>query len=206
VICLEAKGLKNNLVSSEKASSQIIDEVDKLTNLVQDLDWLAETDSGVFMIHPEPYSIEKIIINEIERWRLKAESTGISLVLTPIPPGLPDLYIDVLKISQVVGNLIENGLKYIPEGRSIFVGCKKEDDFIVLSICDNGPGINPEDLPFLFDRFYRAEKSWDLSKRGRGLGLSIVKQIVELHHGSVRVESSPGLGSQFYISLPISFI
>jgi len=203
VIRLEARGLQDQMVSSDEASMRIIGEIDKLGNLVQDLDWLAETDSGEFQISPEPCSVGTLVTEEMERWAFKAEMAGVSLFLLPLPACLPLLNIDATRMSQAVGNLIGNGLKFTSPGGFLELRCSKNDDSVNISVRDNGSGIAPENLPFLFERFYRVESSRERSSGGRGLGLSIVKQIVELHHGGIQVDSTPGQGSCFTISLPL---
>jgi two-component system, OmpR family, sensor histidine kinase BaeS len=202
VIRLEAKGLNNKLVSPEKASGQIIKEVDKLNNLLNDLDWLVESASGEIKLDLETCSPGLLIQSEVERWQLKAEMENISLELSVLPPGLPEMTIDAVRMSQVLGNLIENGLKYSPAGSRLTVECHEENNEVVFSVCDNGPGIAAEDIPLIFERLYRGEKSGEMIKEGRGLGLSIVKQIVEMHQGRVRVESIDRKGSCFFIYLP----
>ncbi|MDA3956277.1 HAMP domain-containing sensor histidine kinase [Oceanispirochaeta sp.] len=202
VIKLEAMGLNDSIVSSKKASNQIIDEVDTLSNLVHDLDWLAETDSGEYKLDLETYSIERLIKTEVERWQLKAELVNTTLEFKESPSPLPDLTIDVVRMSQVLGNLIENGIKYTPPGTRLTVECRREEDRVVIAIQENGPGIASEELPFIFERFYRVDQSRVRNKVGRGLGLSIVKQIVELHQGRVWAESSEGKGCCFFVSLP----
>lgn len=201
VIRLEAKGLYSKLVSAEKASVQIIEEVDKLGNIVNDLDWLVESDSGEIKLNRKPCAIGQLIQDEVERWQLQAEMENINLELSEIPPGLPELTIDIVRMSQVLGNLIENGLKYSPAGSRLTVECHEEKNAVVISVCDNGRGISSEDLPFIFERLYRGKKSGEINKEGRGLGLSIVKNIVERHQGRVRVESTESKGSCFFISL-----
>jgi len=203
VIRLEARGLKDHLVPLESASQRIIGEIDKLDNLVQDLDWLAETDSGEFQINPEICSPGRLVTDEVERWKFKAEIAGVSLSLLPMAPDIPDMNLDAGRIGQAIGNLISNGLKYTESGGFLEVGCFCESGSVHISVKDNGAGIAPENIPFLFERFYRVESSRERSSGGRGLGLSIVKQIVELHKGEVSVDSSPGQGSCFTISLPL---
>ena len=203
VIRLEAEGLKNSIITSEKASAHVIDEVDKLSNLIEDLDWLAETDAGKFHLKREPCAWGDLIRNEVERWQLKAEMAKISLELSDLPPDLPVLNIDVLRISQVLGNLIDNGLKYSSEYGRVKVECRVEEERVRTSVSDNGSGISAQDLPFVFERFYRVNQSSRAEKAGRGLGLSIVKQIVELHQGVIQVESTEGEGSLFSFSLPL---
>ncbi|MBI9096888.1 MAG: HAMP domain-containing histidine kinase, partial [Spirochaetaceae bacterium] len=202
VIRLEAKGLQDEIITSDEASARIIDEVDTLSNLIHDLDWLAETDSGEFKLKKDYYPIGKIIQTEVDRWQLNAQIAELRLELTPLPRDLPILYIDAMRISQVLGNLLENGLKYSKAHGSVTVSCEVENQKVVISIADTGPGIPAVDLPYVFERFYRVDQSRVRSKGGRGLGLSIVKQIVEMHNGCVWAESRKGEGSCFYFSLP----
>jgi two-component system, OmpR family, sensor histidine kinase BaeS len=202
VIRLEAKGLLDEIVTSKEAASQIIKEIDTLSNLVHDLDWLAETDSGQFKLKLEQYSIKELIAAEVSRWQFKAGVSEVTLELLQPSQELPLIDVDILKISQSVGNIIENGIKYTHPKGLITVRTYLKDSYIVISVADNGPGIAAEDLSFLFERFYRADQARLSINGGRGLGLSIAKQIVELHGGEVNVESEEGKGSSFYILLP----
>lgn len=203
VIRLEAKGLLDNLISPSAASRHIMKEVDKLSHMIHDLDWLAETDSGEFQLKKEKHSIGKIIQSEVERWRLQTQIKEISLTYETSHPETPVVDIDVLRINQVLGNLLENSFKYTPKGGGITVSCTEGMNEIIIAVEDTGPGIGESDLPFIFERFYRTEDSRENSGESPGLGLSIVKQIVELHGGRVGVESHPGIGSRFYFTLPV---
>ena len=116
---------------------------------------------------------------------------------------MPELLIDPLKISQVLGNLLDNALKYTPKGTHIVVTAKRQGAEIEVGVRDNGPGIPAEDLSHLFERFYRVDKGRSREKGGTGLGLSIVKHIVQLHGGRVRVESTLGQGTAFFFNLPV---
>jgi len=210
VIRLEAKGSRDGLKPPAEAADQIIEEVDRLGNLVHDLNWLAETDSGALRFNMEPHSLGALLTAEVERWQLQAQVAGIELVLLPLPPDLPTMQLDAVRMGQVLGNLIENALQHTLAGGRVTVRCQVADgwvemactEFIEVSVCDTGSGIAAEDLPFVFERFYRADLS---RQRGKGgLGLSIVKQIVEAHQGQVWAESDLGKGSCFYFRLPLT--
>jgi signal transduction histidine kinase len=203
IIRLEAKGLSDGITTSDEAVEHIIEEVDTLSNLIHDLDWLAETDSGQFKLKLGIYSLYDTVKAEIERWRLKAYSSDIKLTIHSFPSGLPLVQMDVLRISQVLGNLLENSFKYTPPGGIINLSCRVENEEALISIRDSGPGIASDELPYIFERFVRIEKSRERSKGGRGLGLSIVKQIVELHKGRVWVESEINHGTCFHFTLPL---
>jgi two-component system phosphate regulon sensor histidine kinase PhoR len=126
---------------------------------------------------------------------------GITLSLE-IKGDIPPLKVDVNYIDQVISNLIDNAIKYTPSGGKIDVIVEDLGKDIRVSVKDTGIGIPKEDLPRIFERFYRGDKSRSLSLGGVGLGLSIVKHIVEAHGGRVGVESEIGKGSTFYFTLP----
>jgi len=120
-----------------------------------------------------------------------------------VDPAIGELLIDPLKMTQVFENLIENALKYTPPGSRIEVSARRREHDVEAWVRDNGPGIPAEDLPHIFERFYRVEKGRSREKGGTGLGLSIVKHIVQLHGGRVWVESAPGQGTAFFLSIPL---
>ena len=204
LIRLEARGIIDNLKPGRIAAQQIIEDVDRLNNLINDLNWLAETDSGVFQLKIEECSYKELLENETGHWRMKAEKSRINLKLEEIPKDIPKLKIDKSRISQVLGNLIENSIKNTPSGGSITIKCCTGNNHIITSVCDTGGGINEKDLPFIFERFYRTDTSRRQSTGGRGLGLSIAKRIMELHCGTIRAENNKGKGSCFYIRLPLT--
>ena len=114
-----------------------------------------------------------------------------------------EMFADPGKLAQVCYNIIENAIKYTPDGGKIAVSLHREGRDAVLEIADTGVGIPQEDLPHVFDRFYRVDKARSRETGGTGLGLSIVKQIVRLHAGSVTVQSEPGKGTTFIVQLPV---
>jgi two-component system sensor histidine kinase BaeS len=211
VIRLEAKGLKDEIKPPNDAADQIIGEVDLLSNLVYDLNWLAETDLGALRLEMEEHDMGHLLKAEVERWQLQAQGSNIELELRSLPDDLPVIYMDIKRINQVLGNLIENALQHTLAGGRVTVECQSIDDwlgtvrteFVEVSVCDTGAGIPAEDLPHVFERFYRADLSRQNRTGGRGLGLAIVNQIMEVHQGEVWVESELGSGSCFYIRLPI---
>jgi two-component system sensor histidine kinase BaeS len=204
VIRLEAKGLKDGIKHPNEAADQIIGEVDMLSNLVYDLDWLAETDSGNLRLNIAPHAFDQLLKTEVERWQLPAQAAKVALDLLPLLPDLPPMELDVVRISQALGNLIQNGLQFTPAGGRVTVMCRMEDDWLKTTVTDTGPGISEADLPHLFERFYRIDPSRQRAYGGRGLGLAIVKQIVEAHGGAVSAKSKIDKGSCFIFQLPIS--
>jgi len=120
---------------------------------------------------------------------------------TNLQEGLPFVYGDPIRLRQMVGNLIENAMKYTPPGGSVYVEAEAEEDQLILRVRDTGPGIPPQDQPYLFDKFFRASNAPE-NAPGTGLGLSIVKSIVDQHDGRIWVESELGQGATFTIVLP----
>ena len=114
-----------------------------------------------------------------------------------------DMYADKSKLRQVIYNLLDNAIKYTQDGGKINLSIARAGRDIILTVSDNGPGIRPEHLPHVFDRFYRIDKARSRDSGGTGLGLSIVRQIVLLHGGSIRAVSEEGKGSSFIVELPI---
>ncbi|MDP4182102.1 MAG: ATP-binding protein, partial [Bacillota bacterium] len=112
------------------------------------------------------------------------------------------LFADKDKISQVLVNLISNALKYTPEGGKVNISTQANEKTVEISVKDNGNGISPDDLPFIFERFYRADKSRNRLTGGSGIGLTIAKAIVEAHKGNITVKSEHGQGTEFIVSLP----
>ena len=108
------------------------------------------------------------------------------------------------RVGQVLRNLLNNGVAHTPSGGEITVSARAMDQEVAVSVRDTGSGIAPEHLPYVFDRFYRADKSRARQTGGAGLGLAIVKQLVVAHGGSISVESVPGQGSSFTFTLPIA--
>ena len=118
--------------------------------------------------------------------------------------GLPPLFADRLRLDQVLGNLLENAVKYTGPGGKIRLGAAQFDEEIELRVEDSGLGIPPADLPHIFERFYRADKARTREQGGTGLGLSIVKHIVQAHGGSVAAESTYGAGTTVIVRLPLA--
>ena len=130
-----------------------------------------------------------------------AEKRQQELIAT-LPDALP-MTGDSAKLEQVLYNLVENAVKYSPEGGHIEIAALREGRNAVITVTDDGPGIPAEDLPHIFDRFYRVDKARSRDTGGTGLGLSIVRQIVTLHQGTVTVDSVEGQGSVFRVELPL---
>ncbi len=172
-----------------------------LSRLVEDLRLLAQVEAGALQLQLSRTRMEELLQSGLEAVRPRAEAKGIELGLDA-EPTLPTADLDATRISQVVGNLLENAITHTPEGGRVTVSARATGNTIEVAVSDNGPSIAPEDLPRLFDRFYRADPSRSRSTGGAGLGLTIARRLVEAHGGRIEAESAPGQGSRFTVRLP----
>ena len=173
--------------------------VEHITALISDLLDLGRIEAGLDSAK-EPVPLAALARYAVDGLRGVAETRGLNLE-TELPEDLPLLAGDPIRLRQMIGNLIENAIKYTPQGGCVRVDAYADQDQVILRVHDTGRGISPADQPYLFDKFYRAGNvSGDTT--GTGLGLSIVKSIVDQHHGRVWVESAIGKGSCFTVVLP----
>lgn len=180
----------------------IHEDSDRLAKLIDDLLDLSRIESGrmkMVFASVEPKSLIKRSIAIIEN---QAKARSISLK-TNIPDNLPKILADETRLSQVLINLLDNAVKYTPEGGSVTITGFINKNLLQIDVADTGIGIPKKDLPRLFERFYRVDKARSREMGGTGLGLSIVKHIVQAHGGEVFVKSIPGQGSTFSFSVPI---
>jgi signal transduction histidine kinase len=197
-----AQALQNDQLTLQERHHylQIIEnESKRLSRLTEDLLKLATLESDQLKFEPRPYALEKQIRSLIlicePQWSAKHIEMSADLAKVTI-----DADEDLL--NQVWLNLLNNAIKFTPESGIIKVSLQEANDKAVFRISDNGIGIAPEDQIHIFERFYKADKSRTRTKEGSGLGLAIVKTIVDLHTGSIDVESAPGQGTTFTITLP----
>jgi signal transduction histidine kinase len=173
-----------------------------LNRLITDLRTLSLAESGQLHLQKQTVEPGSLVQQVSDRMHLSAEEKNITLE-TDIASDLPQVQADPERLMQVMTNLVDNALRYNPKGSRVIVAARPAKGRIELSVSDNGPGIPPEDVPHLFERFWRAEKSRNRATGGSGLGLAIVKQLVEAHHGQVQVESQLGQGTQFRVQIPV---
>jgi two-component system OmpR family sensor kinase/two-component system sensor histidine kinase BaeS len=204
VIHLEAKGLSDGLQTPAQAADHIIQEVNTLRNLVRDLNWLAETDSGDLRLTLEPCSIIQLLASEVERWRQQAQMQQITLSLGWMPE-LPMLKLDRMRMSQALGNVARNALQHTEAGgRVTMEASMEENDGVGISVTDDGEGVDSTDLPHIFNRFYRTDQSRNRRTGGTGVGLAIARAIIEAHNGTITLTSDGlGKGTTVQIYLPI---
>ena len=167
--------------------------MNRLRGLVTDLNWLAETDHGEFRLAFEVCTVYDLLTAEVERWQPQSQAREVELSLA-VHGDLPSLHLDPMRMSQALGNVISNAINCADAGGSVVLDARVEgEDTVVISVTDDGIGIDPTDLPRVFDRFYRTDQSRSRGVRGTGLGLAITRAIVEAHGGTITV-SSDGLG------------
>jgi two-component system, OmpR family, sensor histidine kinase CiaH len=180
--------------------SVMIRETRRMNKLVSDLLTLARSDSNQLQILYEPVRLDEILNRVADQFRELASLKNITIETSIASPILMDG--DEQRLHQLLVILLDNALKYTHEG-SIKISCHTSSSFVYLTVEDTGVGIAKEDLPHIFDRFYRGDKARSRSGEGTGLGLSIAEWIIKAHHGKVRVESQKGVGTVFHITLPL---
>jgi signal transduction histidine kinase len=189
-------------VTPEELSS-LHQETLLLNRLITDLRTLSLAEAGQLHLDKHAVDLGALVSQVVDSMRLRAEEKGI-LLEAGIAGEPPELQADPERLTQVITNLLENAFRYNPSGTHVTVSAGTSPGHAELSVCDNGTGIPPEDVPHIFERFWRAEKSRNRATGGSGLGLAIVKQLVEAHHGQVMVESQPGIGTRFLVQIPRS--
>jgi signal transduction histidine kinase len=161
----------------------------------------ARVESGELVLKIEEIDLEEVARPIVTSFQPQAAARGVNLELHSQRPAIIEA--DEHRLSQVFVNLIDNGLRYTPDGGTVSVALDVQDGHAVVRVTDTGIGIPYKDLPFVFERFYVVDRSRARGISGAGLGLSIVKQIVEAHGGSVQVESTLGSGTTFTVRIPV---
>ncbi len=172
-----------------------------LQHVIDDLQDLAAADAGELRVHPEPLGAAELLGQVAAAHRARAEAAGVT-VTTDVPSG-HRLTADPVRLRQAVGNLVSNAVRHTPPGGAVRVTCRPGPaGESVIEVADSGTGIPADDLPHVFDRFWRAEKSRSRRTGGSGLGLAIVRKLAEAHGGTADVRSTVGQGSVFTLRLP----
>ncbi|MCX4903027.1 cell wall metabolism sensor histidine kinase WalK [Streptomyces sp. NBC_00878] len=200
------------------------DEAIVLQRVIDDLQDLADADAGTLRLHREPVRADELLEQTVAAHRVGAETAGVRLSTAVNgskssngSAGSDDanrsdgstgsggtlwLDADPVRMRQVLGNLVSNAIRHTPADGTVTLSVRRDDDAVLFEVADTGSGIAPEDLPRVFERFWRAEKSRSRRTGGSGLGLSIVRQLITAHGGTVAVTSEPGTGSVFTLRLP----
>lgn len=187
----------------QRVLSSNLEEIIRLTRLIEDLLMLARADSGRVELRCEPVDLNKLCQQMAEYITPLAQQRDQTLSYEQ-PKEPITINADLQRIKQLLLNLLDNAIKYTPPGGSVTLGVKTESRFAIITVADTGRGIPAEDLPHIFERFFRrSSKTSDRSAAGFGLGLSIVKWIVESHGGQIETNSQQGQGTTFIVKLPL---
>jgi two-component system phosphate regulon sensor histidine kinase PhoR len=198
--------LQSGRADSEEKRQQylsiIVSESDRLAALIENVLDFAKVERGRAAYEFELGALADVVTRAVEACRVRAEREGIQLE-TEIPPELPSVWIDQRAIEIAVINLVDNALKYAPDGKRVVIGVEQQSGQLSIRVSDQGPGIAPEDRKRIFDRFVRGRSAAGKQARGSGIGLALVKHIAEAHGGNVRVEDAEPRGSSFVFSLSL---
>jgi len=203
------RGLVEVALTSERSTPEyinrlheIMEESTSLGVLVNQLLLLAESDAGRLALNPKPIPLDQVVKKSVDMFEGVAESQGIRLQT----PELAAVQVagDENHLRQLINNLLDNAIKFTPAGGQVTVELSRQNGQARLRVADTGSGIPAKELPRIFERFYRGDKSRQHADghRGTGLGLAICQAIVSGHHGTINVQSVPGKGSTFTVELP----
>jgi two-component system phosphate regulon sensor histidine kinase PhoR len=196
-------GKADNEDTVKEFLSIIYQDSNRLANLIDDLLDLSKIESGKMKLEFEPLEILPIVNRCVNVLRKSAKDKSLSVKLD-IPANLLKVLGDHKRLSQVFLNLLDNAIKYTPEGGSITVNATSKENIVQVDISDTGIGISEKDMPRIFERFYRVDKARSRELGGTGLGLSIVKHIIQAHNGQIWVQSMLSRGSTFSFTIPVA--
>jgi signal transduction histidine kinase len=189
---LDAEAARKTVHMIQRAGS-------RMNRLIGDLLDAKQIEAGSFLVHMRPESPSAVVRDALDMLQPIAASKRQQLD-TAIEPGLPAVQVDGARIQQVISNLVGNAIKFSPAGSVITIGAQGRPSAVRISVSDTGPGIQPDELPRIFDRYWQGRRR---EKGGLGLGLAIAKAIVEAHGGCIDVSSAPGVGATFYFDVPL---
>jgi two-component system, OmpR family, sensor histidine kinase CiaH len=191
----------HTIEQDSKYISNVLQEARRMSKLVGGLLTLARSDSNQLELERKPLQFDRIVQETVNKMQMLAEVKDI-ILHTEIDSNIP-MNADEERLHQLLITVLDNAIKYTPEGGVVRVICRKFAHSVQLEVEDTGSGISTEDLPHVFDRFYRGDKARTRQEGGSGLGLAIAKWIVERHGGKIRLESKRSIGTQVYVTLPI---
>lgn len=202
---LMVEALADGLISDPGEQARYLRTVQKdirsLSALIDDLFQMAQLDAGGLSLECDRSSLADLLSDTLESFTETALQQGVTLKVASAAQVDP-VYMDTGRVGRVLANLVGNAIRHTPPGGTVSVSAVRTTGGIEVQVTDTGEGISPEDLPFVFDRFYRSEKSRSRMTGGAGLGLAIARGIITAHGGEISVRSQPGTGTQFTFSLP----
>ncbi|MER8102653.1 ATP-binding protein [Kitasatospora sp. NPDC094016] len=198
------EAVEDGVVTADGAlTGSLLEEALQLQHLIDDLRDLADADAGELALHREPVDVEDLLAQVATAHGARAQASGVALVVeTAGAPAGYEVFADPVRLRQLVGNLVANAVRHTPGGGTVTLRARTESDALLIEVADTGGGIAEADLPLVFERFWRADKSRNRQRGGSGLGLAIVRKLAELHGGGVHAASTPGAGSVFTVRLP----
>jgi two-component system phosphate regulon sensor histidine kinase PhoR len=180
---------------------KIREHLTHIGGIVQQSLYLASLESGERSVAASPVDVPRLVEASVGRLAPQAERAGLA-VHVDLAPDLPPVQADFEQVSRVLTNILDNAIRWTPPGGSVCVSAERDDGFVRFEVRDTGPGVPPERLPRLFERFYTGDEA--RSAGGTGLGLSIAKHTVQMHGGRIWAESEEGHGASFFFTLPVS--
>jgi two-component system sensor histidine kinase BaeS len=197
------EALRDGVVKPDKeAIRSLYEEASLLSQLVDDLQELSLAEAGELKLVCQAEDIGELIRQAVIAVEAQKRAKEVSLAVEL--PELPLVNIDSRRIGEVLRNLLENAVAHTGKGDTITVTARQLDRLIEISVADTGEGIPAKELPNIFERFYRVDKSRARATGGSGLGLTIARRLVEAHGGSIEVQSEPGKGSRFAFTVPVA--
>jgi signal transduction histidine kinase len=202
VLQVQLESIEDNLIEpSPEVIAGLRNDLVHLSRLVEDLRVLTLADAGELHVEAEPVEMGGLVCDVVERMQAAAQTKGV--VLDTSLPNVDLMVVgDAQRLTQVLLNLLSNALQHTPSDGQVIVSARRVEGKVCVTIQDTGEGIAPDDLPHVFERFYRADRARSRDTGGSGLGLSIAKSLVEAQGGTITVESQVGQGSVFTVSLP----
>jgi signal transduction histidine kinase len=179
----------------------IAGEVDRLSRLIDDLFELSRLDAGALSLHLEPGSLRDLLSDTLEALQPQAQRKGLRLC-GQVDSDLPPVMMDAARIQRVLYNLVQNAIRHTPPDGTIVLEAQEDAGAVRVDVVDSGEGVPASDLPRIFERFYRGEKSRARGQGGAGLGLAIAKGLIEAHGGRIWAQNLPGRGARFSFVLP----
>jgi signal transduction histidine kinase len=182
-----------------EALGDTMEESERVLTMLQTLMDISEAEAGTLRLRRESVALNQVVQDVADLYQIVAEEKKVRLVIASNPE--LTLVADPVRIRQALANLVDNAIKYVPENGRVELAVRPEAGHAMITVADNGMGIVAADLPRIWDRLYRGDKS--RSQKGLGLGLSLVKAVIQAHQGEVTVQSQPGQGSRFTVRLPL---
>ena len=195
------EGALSDLFAAQHFLDRLDTEVEDITQIVQELLELSRVESGRVSLRREPTSVDTLVVTPVDRLRPQAERAQLAMEIN-IAEDLPLVMADTDRIRQVITNLVHNAIKFTPPKGTVTVSAEAVNDRVQIAVSDTGVGIPIEDVPRIFERFYKADQA--RSGGGTGLGLAIARHVVEAHRGEIWVERIEGQGATFYFTLPVA--